>query len=217
MNHVLGVSDGVGGAFGGEIASRYSIKTVEQELRNKLGSALVSTLAETAMLIDKNLRDQATAQPKLAGMAATLSVVWLRGGRVGWVHVGDSRIYMLRNTQLIQLSIDHSPVGKLRASGIISEAEARAHRFRNLIDQAVGSAEKPIEPATGEIAVYPQDVFLVCSDGLYDGLWETEIKDILMDFASMGSASNVALQLVNLSVARSGRDNTTAAVARVVA
>ncbi len=113
------------------------------------------------------------------GMGATLSLLCIGARNALWGQAGDSRIYICRRGKLRQISRDHSPVGRMRQRGEITEAEARRHPSRNQIDQSLGNNEAEFVPEMGGEEVHPGDVFLVCSDGLSDGLWDHEIEVLL--------------------------------------
>lgn len=214
---LLVVCDGVGGANAGEVASRLAVDGVHARLqarweRDPAPANRQTWLDETAREMDRQLRTTAQQQG-LQGMGATLSALWLDGSAGWWVQTGDSRIYRLRGNELRQISRDQSPVGRLRASGQISEAEARKHPYRHMIDQCLGGDGAAAEPETGEIDVHAGDVFLLCSDGLSDGLWDKELAEELAKAAHGIQPQAIAQTLVQRANAQSGNDNITAVVA----
>ncbi len=215
---LLTLSDGVGGAKAGEVASKLTVQTMQALLAERLANE--PPPADRRGWIDAAIREadrrlRATSQqPGLGGMGATLSVVWLAGREAWWGQAGDSRTYFFRGGELRQLSQDQSPVGRLRASGQVDEAQARAHPYRHLIDQCLGGGGAPIEPETGKLGVEPGDVFLLCSDGLCDGLWDREIAEVLKGTAQNQPPEEVARALVSRANEASGKDNITAIVAR---
>ncbi len=215
---LLVVSDGVGGSKAGEVASKLAVDCIHSLLAERLEAAappidrrgwLDGAIRET----DHRIR-VAAEQPGLAGMGATLSVLWLAGREAWWGQAGDSRIYLWRRGELRQLSHDQSPVGRLRANGQLNEEQARAHPYRHLIDQCLGGAGAAIEPETGKFPLEPGDIFLLCSDGLSDGLWDRDLAEGLKLAAAGQSPAEVASILVARANEASGRDNITAVVAR---
>ena len=126
-------------------------------------------------------------------------------------HIGDSRIYRLPKgkNQLQQLTHDDTYVGWLFRNGQISEYEARAHPRRNVLQRALGGENQYVEPQAGAVACARGDIFLLCTDGLMDGIYEHQVIDILRDDGS-------AQKLVDISINHSGRDNTTAVVVQVM-
>lgn len=216
---LLIVSDGVGGAKAGEVASKLAVDSIHDLLAGRLASEnppsdrrgwLDAAIRET----DRRIR-AASEQPGLSGMGATLSVLWLEGRSAWWGQAGDSRTYLFRGGELRQISRDQSPVGRLRASGQISEEQARGHPYRHLIDQCLGGGGAPLEPETGAFEVEPGDLFLLCSDGLSDGLWDREMAECLATAKLDGDPAEVARMLVARANEASGKDNITAVVARV--
>jgi protein phosphatase len=214
------VSDGVGGANAGEVASQMAAKGVSDELCR---SRLALANAESAKgAIDRAIRLANDAivsksrEPGFDGMGATLSLLCFSSDmKARWGQAGDSRIYVYRHGHLHQISRDHSPVGRLRHEGKISEAEARVHPLRNQIDQSLGDPIKLFEPETGEEALGPGDLFLVCSDGVNDGLWDREIAETLAGVRSGAEVRLVLESLVGKAKAASGRDNITAVLGLV--
>lgn len=216
---LLVVSDGVGGARAGEIASRTAVDTLHLLLQQRLDREVPPAdrrawLEDVIRETDARIRD-AGRQPGCTGMGATLSLLWLEGRSGWWANAGDSRLYLLRRDALRQISHDQSPVGRLRAEEKITEEEARHHPYRHIIDQCLGGSGPPVVPETGVLEVAAGDVWLLCSDGLSDGLWDREIEEGLRAAADGRSAREVARALVDRANDASGRDNITAVVARI--
>lgn len=216
---LLVVCDGVGGAKAGEVASKLAVDGIHETLQARVAAEPPPEdrrpwLDAIAREMDRRIRE-AAQQPGLSGMGATLSALWLDGDRGWWAQAGDSRIYRLRGGELRQLTCDQSPVGRMRAQGQLSEVEARKHPYRHMIDQCLGGAGALVEPETGELAVVAGDVYLLCSDGLSDGLWDRELAEGLAATANGTPPGEVAHTLVARANAASGTDNITAVVARV--
>jgi len=214
------VSDGVGGANAGEVASQMAAKGIPDELGK--AQPVFADLKSARESIERSVRKangEITMKSKEAGfegMGATLSLVcFCTGGAAVWMQAGDSRIYVFRRGQLRQISRDHSPVGRMRHEGKISEEEARVHPLRNQIDQSLGDPMKLFEPETGEEPVVAGDVFLVCSDGISDGLWDRQIAEVLSSVKSKVSVRPAVEKLVSSAKAASGRDNLTAVLGYV--
>jgi serine/threonine protein phosphatase PrpC len=217
---LLLVSDGVGGAKAGEVASQMAVNSISTELERKAASLVdppTSRKAVLAALHSANAAIKArAAKPEFDGMGATLSLLCFAGNAEAcWGQVGDSRIYVCREGRLRQISRDHSPVGRLRQEGMISEAEARHHPQRNQIDQSLGDPGSQFQPDSGIEAILPGDVYLLCSDGLSDGLWDREIEEILAGVRGAADVRPAVQRLVGDAKQASGRDNITAVVALV--
>jgi protein phosphatase len=125
----------------------------------------------------------------------------------GYLWAGDSRIYLYRDGQLRQLTRDHSQVEELRSLGIITDEEARHHPAQHMITRAVGATDL-LELDDDAIEVADGDVFLLCSDGLSNELSDEDIAGVL----TSAERANACVELVDLALARGGRDNITAVV-----
>jgi serine/threonine protein phosphatase PrpC len=218
---VFAVSDGMGGAKSGEFASRIAVDRITRLLpaalrRRTLDCAEV--LGELVAAIHRDLQQLGFSYEECAGMGATLTLAWLRADRVHFAHVGDSRLYHLpAGGALTQLSHDHSHVGWLRRQGQLNEREARSHPQRNALTQALGAGNQFVHPQIGDVSHRPGDRFLLCSDGLIDGLWDHRIAEMLGATAEAGAQDSRAKMLVEAGVAESGRDNVTAVVFELAA
>jgi len=219
QDFVFAVSDGMGGAAAGEFASKIAVEKITRLLPSSfktsaagISAGFADILEELFGNIHKALLFLGDSYEECAGMGATLSLAWFRPGWMYFGHVGDSRIYYLpRAGGLTQLTHDHSHVGWLRRQGRINEREQRMHPGRNSLQQALGAGHQHVEPQVGAVGYEPGDRFLICSDGLVDGLWDRRIEEAIR--AHPGP--EIARQLVEEAVAESGRDNTTALVIEV--
>lgn len=222
---VFAVSDGMGGAKSGEFASRIAVDRITRllpaALRRNTRAAPVdfsAVLAELVAAIHNDILKLGYSYEECAGMGATLTLAWLRADRVHFAHVGDSRLYHLpAHGALQQLTHDHSYAGWLRRQGQINEREARAHPRRNALNQALGAGNQFVDPQLGAHAHQPGDRFLLCSDGVIDGLWDQQIENILRAQPDAVDEPNLAKVVVEEAVAASGRDNSTAVVFELAA
>jgi protein phosphatase len=214
---IFAVSDGMGGARSGEFASRIAVEKITRLMPRGFGlsgaggpAGFHELLLELFKSIDRDLNRMGQSYEECAGMGATLSLGWFTHGRVYFGHVGDSRIYRLpAGGTLRQLTDDHSHVGWLRRTGQINEREARSHPRRNALQQVLGAGHQFLAAQLGAADCAPGDRFLICSDGLNDGLWDRRIGELLL--APPGTP-DLAGTLVSEAVAASGRDNVTAVV-----
>ena len=217
---LFAVSDGMGGANAGEFASRLAV--------DKITRLLPATFRMTAARFPGGLTDvlgavfdhvhaemaKMSIYPECAGMGATLSLAIFSPGLVQFAHIGDSRLYHLpKGGALRQVSQDHSYVGWLRREGKINEREARSHPRRHVLNQALGAGNITIEPQFGTVKCEAGDRFLLCSDGVIDGLWDERLEELLKAPAS--KAIPRAERMVELAVSESGRDNATAVIVEV--
>jgi protein phosphatase len=219
---VFAVSDGMGGANSGEFASRITVDRITKLLPRAfrisaagLKSGFEDVLAELFEAIHYDLLKLGYSYEECAGMGATLSLAWFTPDWMYFAHIGDSRIYYLpRDGGLTQLTHDHSHVGWLRRKGELNEREARTHPRRNALSQALGAGHQFVEPHFGAVGHQPGDRFLICSDGLIDGLWDRQLEEIIR---TTDAGHSVAQRLVEEAVQHSGRDNTTAVVVELAA
>jgi len=206
---VFAVSDGMGGAMAGEFASRITIEKITRLLPRSfrqaalgLETGAIDVLTELFDQIHRALTFVGGSYEECAGMQATLSMCWFTPGWMHFGHIGDSRIYYLpRNGGLKQLSHDDT-----------YEREARDHPRRTALQKALGAGNQFVEPQVGSVAYVPGDIFLLCTDGLIDGLHDHH----LLQFLREGHHENLARHLVQTSVENSGRDNTTALIIEVL-
>ncbi len=220
---VFAVSDGMGGAQSGEFASRIAIDRITRLLPRAfrlsavgLASGFNDILAELFTAIHADLIQYGRSYEECAGMGATLSLTWFTPDWMYFAHIGDSRIYYLPSQGGIrQLTHDHSYVGWLRRKGNLNERQAREHPGRNALNQALGAGNQFIDPHIGSIDHRPGDRFLICSDGLTDGLWDRQLEDLVRTPPAARTDETPAQRLVEAAVNASGRDNTTALVLEI--
>ena len=216
---VLVVSDGMGGALAGDVASKMAIEAVRDVL---LGSnadgagcepdaSLVDCLKEATMQANRNIHYKSLEDSRCSGMGATLTGAAIKDDKLDLVQVGDSRAYVMRGNQIRLATKDQSLVQQLVDVGQISEEEAETHMFRNVILQALG-AQNELTPATARIQIRRGDVLLLCSDGLSGKLRNEEIRQIVADSNSdLGAACQALVAEANK---RGGEDNITVVLAR---
>ncbi len=218
------VSDGMGGAHAGEFASRMAVEKITRLLPRSfrleargLSTGFGDVLGELFEQIHRSLVLLGSSDEDCHGMGTTLSLIWFRPGWMFFGHVGDSRIYYLPYSGggIQQISHDDTYVGWLYRNGKISTHEARNHPRRNVLQKALGSDHRYIDPQIGAVGCEPGDMFLICSDGLNEGLHDERIHQLLRFPTIQESALNPALRLVQQAVAQSGQDNTTALVVEV--
>ena len=197
---LYGVADGMGGHKGGDVASRMAVDTVMGALSGKTpDEALLRHGIEAA---SRRIFDTQAENEALSGMGTTMTVIWEDTARVLLGHVGDSRAYLLRDRELRQVSQDHSMVAELVRDGLLTPEEARNHPYRNIITRALG-ADAEVAVDTLELDKRPKDLYLICSDGLYEYVPDGEMRDLLL----ASSLEQAADTLLRLALERGGRDN----------
>ena len=217
---VLVVSDGMGGALAGDVASRMAVETVREMLLGEDGGD--DTCPEDAPLVEclKNATDYANfaihrrsqEDPHCSGMGATLTAAAVTSDGVSLLQVGDSRGYVIRGRSIKLATKDQSLVQQLVDVGQISEQEAETHMFRNVILQALG-AQPELQPVTGSVRVFRGDVLLLCSDGLSGKLRGEDMLRIVRD--ADGDLARACEALVDEANERGGEDNITVVLARL--
>jgi PPM family protein phosphatase len=198
------VADGMGGHVAGEIASNILVKTAK-DILSKENIVCDEVLLESVILAaNKAILDQAIQNETYKGMGTTATIFHKSGTRGIWAHVGDSRIYLLHKGDLRQITRDHSLVFDLVKSGTITEEEAKTHPQRNMLTRAVGVNEV-LAVDKGSFDLAPDDIVLLCTDGLTNMVSETSIKEVLVD----KSIENKADCLIEKALAAGGKDNIT--------
>jgi protein phosphatase len=213
------VSDGMGGAMAGEFASRIAIEKITtllprsfQQSAIGLESGFADMLTELFGEIHAALAYVGSSYEECSGMEATLSLCWFTPGWMYFGHIGDSRIYYLpAQGGIRQLSEDDTHVAWLLKHGHINEWEARIHPRRNVLQKALGGSNQFVEPQVGAVGYQPGDIFLLCSDGLVDGLYDSHLLEILRH-PETGPHIDPARRLVQASLEHDGSDNITALV-----
>lgn len=219
---IYAVSDGMGGHAAGEEAARLAIEAVRQsivEARAALGesepdhSALRRMAADAMRAACARVHGQATTVPELSGMGCTLTLLLTAGARAVMAHVGDTRLYLCREGSTWQLSSDHTLAADLVRRGEITPDDASEHPYSGALTRALGSQESVV-PETLMLDIFPDDVFLLCSDGL------SHYVDSPGDLsAALGSddLNQTPHDLIARANDGGGRDNITAIVVQVVA
>ena len=216
---VLVVSDGMGGALAGDVASRMAIEAVRDVLMGKHvdgpgcepDASLVDCLKQATMQANRNIHYKSLEDSRCSGMGATLTGAAIKGDKLDLVQVGDSRAYVMRGEQIRLATKDQSLVQQLVDVGQISEEEAETHMFRNVILQALG-AQTELAPATARIQLRQGDMLLLCSDGLSGKLRNEDIRQIVAD--ANGDLAAGCKALIDEANHRGGEDNITVVLAR---
>ena len=209
---VLAVADGMGGHAAGEVASAIAIAALAPLDEDAPGNDLLDVLRERATAANAHLRDMVTGDAGLDGMGTTLTAFLFAGTRLGVIHIGDSRAYLLRDGVLTQITHDHTLVQALVDEGRISLEEAGSHPQRSLITRALDGREG-IEPDLSVREVRPGDRYLLCTDGLTGPVARTETLQEALEIADPQEACD---RLVQLALRGGGPDNVTVIVADVV-
>lgn len=210
---VAAVADGVSSGPAGEVASQMAVEVLLREFRDQ-GAAQPAghRLYRAVQQANIEIYDRAIAVPELRGMSTTLTAAAVEDGALTAVHVGDSRLYLLRDGALTQLTKDHTVAAEKARYGLMSRERARSHADKSVLTRSVGrelivSRDRLTQPLA------PGDVLLLCSDGLHGVLDEAALAAAL---AAGGGAGAACRALVDAANARGTPDNLSAAVIRVL-
>ncbi len=212
------VADGMGGYKGGEVASAIAVTTILHEMRQALSRInptqidKASGLSQGALLLrdaitlaNGQIFQTASQEPLCQGMGTTVVAVLLHdGNRISIAHVGDSRLYRLRNGRFEQITSDHSLIQELINKGYFTREEAVANTPKNLVTRALGIEEDVVVDIQDDVFL-PQDTYLMCSDGLNDMISDEEIHFTLSKYS--GNLIQAASELIRIANQNGGKDN----------
>jgi protein phosphatase len=219
---VLAVSDGMGGALAGEVASKMAVESVcEKLLGDDLDETitpeaydhhLISKLYNATVYANYMIHQQGRSDPQFQGMGATFTGMGLTPRAVDIIQVGDSRAYLVRNEKIYQITKDQSLVQQLIDAQQISAEEAETHTLKNVILQALG-AQNEIYPVSARLLPCQGDVVLMCSDGLSNKVNAASIQRIIVEhFTALEQA---CAELVKEANENGGEDNITVVIAKL--
>jgi serine/threonine protein phosphatase PrpC len=207
------VADGMGGHEGGQVASGIAIETVRdvylQHAGDDPGEALLTAFQNAHAAIQAYAREH----PELRGMGTTCTAIALRERDLFYGHVGDSRLYLIRDSGISQVTDDHSLVGQLVRLGQITTEEAAVHPDRNVLTAALGmDAAVPGDFSELPVLLYPNDILLICTDGLHGLVNDQELRDIALS----NPPREACRELVRMANDRGGFDNITVQILKVI-
>lgn len=215
------IADGIGGHRAGEVAAELAVNHISQAVAESDATHPQKILEESIHEASDAIADHASSSPEQQGMGATCACVWVIGDHLYTASVGDSRIYLLREGRIQQLTTDHTWVREALEKNIITPEYAREHPNIHVIRRYLGSPEHPevdfrlrlYEGETDALAegnqgmqLYPGDTLLICSDGLTDLVWNDEIGEIIRTKGNLKIAAQALIELANQ---RGGHDNIT--------
>ncbi len=206
------VADGMGGHEGGQVASRIAVEAIQQIYSSSQEHSPQQRLLEAFREANQRIQKQARSNFMLLGMGTTCTAFALVGPKLYFAHLGDSHLYLLHSGKLRLLTRDHSLVAHLVETGMIREEEAEHHPQKHVLTAALGVSDE-IEPdfSPEPLLLEKSDVLLVCTDGLWGQMNESEIEQVLINQAPAAACKT----LVELARQRGGPDNITLQVARV--
>jgi len=214
------VADGMGGHAAGEVASKISVDAINEYVVLTAGDEEITwpfgldenmsydgnRLKTAVRFANRKVLEATKERAEYEGMATTVAAVLVDGDSANLAHVGDSRVYLVRGEELTQLTSDHSWVNEQIQSGVISADQARSHPLRNVVTRALGGkADLQVDMQVHDIQ--PQDILLLCSDGLTTMIPDDEIARVMNE--KQGDIEEAADALVDAANARGGEDNIT--------
>ncbi len=205
------IADGVGGHNAGELASRTTMADMAAFIRQNpipegiSDDELIDYFLSLISTVNTHVREMAQDNDEPRGMATTLLMLYIREGTAYIINVGDSRAYLIRDNDIVQITEDHTFVNDLVKRGIITELQAQNHPDRNMITRAIG-AEKTVKPDFYMFKIYRDDIILMCTDGLYNEVSKYEICRMALDSENMREACS---RLVDAANSNAGNDNIT--------
>jgi protein phosphatase len=219
--------DGMGGEAAGEVASGLSVETVLSFFRAGKGGEPVSPVSEASEVMEdvsadanvlgralraanRAIREAIAADPALSGMGTTVVAALVRGGNAAIAHAGDSRIYLIRNHTIEQLTKDHSVVMEQVRRGLLTLEQAACSPMQNIITRALGATDA-LEPDLADHPLSGQDTLLLCSDGLTRHLSDEQILEIVANSPSLEAACD---SLTEAAKSAGGSDNVTCLLVR---
>jgi PPM family protein phosphatase len=206
------VADGMGGHEGGEFASGIAVDVLRDTYVNSEINDPELALADALGAAHQAIRNFAREHPEYTGMGTTCTAAVLRDGHLYYGHVGDSRLYLLRDSGVKRLTRDQTVTGRMVEEGLLGPEEAKQHPDYHVLTDAMGvgesvAAEFPSEP----IPLLTGDILLLCSDGLHDLVSDDEIGKM----ARQGEPGEACKQLIETAKSRGGHDNITVQIVKV--
>jgi serine/threonine protein phosphatase PrpC len=212
------VADGMGGQAAGEIASKRAVEVIPRELRKNLAGAtgpdtVKAAVRKAIVFANEEIMALGASDKDLKNMGTTVVMaLWRKGGEMFIAGVGDSRAYLIRSRKITQLTVDHSLAQALVEAKTISPAEAREHKFKNVLWKYLGTREVGEGPEVRAEAIQPGDRFLLCSDGLSGVVSDENLLEFIVQQADVQQCAD---GLGQLALDSGSRDNVSCIVIEV--
>jgi serine/threonine protein phosphatase PrpC len=219
---ILAVSDGMGGALAGEVASQMAVETVSRKFLDDdpertispgdFSNSLIGSLYEATLYANHLIHQQGRSDPQYQGMGATFTGIAITPETVDLIQIGDSRAYLVRAGNIYQITKDQSLVQQLIDANQISAEEAETHALKNVILQALG-AQSEIFPVSARLIPNRDDIILICSDGLSGKVGGVEMQRIILE--KFNQLEMACAELVRKANENGGEDNITVILAKL--
>ncbi len=201
------VADGMGGHKAGEYASRFTVDTIVEAVRNSKETEPVTIMKEAVTRANDMLIEEARADETKSGMGTTIVAATLMGEKLYIANVGDSRLYVV-NQEITQITRDHSLVEEMVRLGEMNKEEAKVHPDKNIITRAIGAVNELVIDFF-EVEVQPEDTILMCTDGLTNMIEDEDIRKIIIGQRDIAEKAEKLIETAN---ANGGKDNITVVV-----
>lgn len=208
---LLIVADGMGGHAAGDLASRVCVETAVSSIEGSGQTETIPILAEAVQKANRAVLKKAAEKPEYAGMGTTIVAAVIDGNTLYVANVGDSRLYLIDDDRIDQITLDHSLVAEMVRSGRISPEQMRNHPEKNIITRAVGGEEN-VEADFFDVGLHKGDVVLLCSDGLTNMVEDEQIFRIVRREKTLRDAGQ---KLISAANSAGGRDNISVVLARL--
>jgi len=219
---VLAVSDGMGGALAGEVASQMAVETVSKKFLNddpdktiqpgEFSNSLIGNLYDATLYANYLIHQQGRTDPQYQGMGATFTGIGITPEAVDLIQIGDSRAYLIRSNNIYQITKDQSLVQQLIDANQIPAEDAETHPLKNVILQALG-AQSEIFPVSARLTPNRGDIVMICSDGLSGKVGGVEMQKIVLD--NHDNLAMACADLVKKANENGGEDNITVILAKI--
>ncbi|HCE74661.1 MAG TPA: Stp1/IreP family PP2C-type Ser/Thr phosphatase [Lachnospiraceae bacterium] len=208
---LLIVADGMGGHAAGDLASRVCVETAVSSIEGSGQTETIPILAEAVQKANRAVLKKAAEKPEYAGMGTTIVAAVIDGNTLYVANVGDSRLYLIDDDRIDQITLDHSLVAEMVRSGRISPEQMKNHPEKNIITRAVGGEEN-VEVDFFDVGLHKGDVVLLCSDGLTNMVEDEQIFRIVRREKTLRDAGQ---KLISAANSAGGRDNISVVLARL--
>lgn len=200
------VADGMGGHNAGDFASRFAVEEFVHQIQASTQKTIISSMEAAIRQTNRLLIEKAEENQSLKGMGTTFVAATVLGEEMYVANIGDSRLYLIKNNAITQITQDHSLVEEMVRNGELKREEARFHPNKNLITRAMG-ANIDVIADYFEVTLLPDDIILMCSDGLSNMMDDEEIESVVNE--NRENLEKAGMQLLSIANENGGRDNIT--------